>query len=187
MAQNGSLLGCLSAFLAAHSGFGSQFGFTLLLECMEAGSLTGLASVTFVVGTRPEAIKTAPAVLAARRSPLIRPQIILTGQHPDLAHSALASFDLRADIQIEGRGVDSSLGAQTGCCLAELARWLSSNSTQMVVVQGDTTSAVAGAMAAFYERIPVAHIEAGLRTGDLTQPYPEEANRQVIRSHGGFL
>lgn len=137
--------------------------------------------IAFVLGTRPEAIKLAPVILeaAAGRSRL-EPVIISTGQQRDLVGPALAAFNLAADHDLGVMRPEQSLGELAGRCLSGLTRTLAAIRPRLVVVQGDTTSALAGAMAAFYAQIPVAHVEAGLRTGDLAAPFPEEANRQMI-------
>jgi UDP-N-acetylglucosamine 2-epimerase (non-hydrolysing) len=134
-----------------------------------------------VIGTRPEAIKLAPVVLKAReRGSGLRPVLISTGQQPRLVSTALGVFGLVADYDLAILRRNQALGQAAARCLGALSRLLAQVDPAMVIVQGDTTSAVAGAMAGFYAHIPVAHVEAGLRTRDVAAPFPEEANRQLI-------
>ncbi len=137
------------------------------------------SSIAFVFGTRPEAIKLAPVILRARAERQ-RTIVISTGQQADLVRPALATFDLTPDHDLNVMRAGQPLSDLTARCLSRVGAILRDLRPAIVVVQGDTASALAGAMAAFFERIPAAHVEAGLRTGDLAAPFPEEANRQVI-------
>jgi UDP-N-acetylglucosamine 2-epimerase (non-hydrolysing) len=132
-----------------------------------------------VAGTRPEAIKLAPVVLALRTCGL-SPTICLTGQHPELAAMALAGFGIAADhrlsIMRQGQSLDDLRARGEAAVDALLARLR----PDCVIVQGDTTSALAAASAAARRGIAVAHVEAGLRSHDLAAPFPEEANRVAI-------
>ncbi len=144
-------------------------------------SLIARMPIAFVLGTRPEAIKLAPVIVEVRRrSGALRPVVVLTGQHPELAAEALAEFDLRPDHDLKLSLAGTQLAETTARCLAGLTTLLEQVRPACVVVQGDTTSALAGAMAAFYQRTPVGHVEAGLRTKNLAAPFPEEANRRLI-------
>ena len=133
------------------------------------------------VGTRPEAIKLAPVVHALRsRSSQFQVALCATGQHADLASSAFELFDLRPDF-------DLALlrpGQQPADVLARAVQGLTEVFTDwaanLVIVQGDTTSTLAATLAAAYQQIPVAHVEAGLRSGDLGAPFPEEINRSLV-------
>lgn len=137
--------------------------------------------VAFVLGTRPEAIKLAPVILRMRqRRGRLQPVIISTGQQADLVGPALATFGLRPDVDLRVMRPGQSLARLASRCLTRISDSLLAVRPDIVVVQGDTISALAGAQAAFLERIPVAHVEAGLRTGNLAAPFPEEANRQMI-------
>jgi len=143
--------------------------------------LAARTPIAFVLGTRPEAIKLAPVILRLRHSPgSLRPVIVLTGQHPELAAAALADFGLSPDHDLKLSLSGKQLAEATAACLQGLSPVLDRLRPAWVVVQGDTTSALAGAMAGFYQRIPVAHVEAGLRTESLAAPFPEEANRRLI-------
>jgi UDP-N-acetylglucosamine 2-epimerase len=134
-----------------------------------------------VVGTRPEAIKLAPVVKALRESgDDFSVGIVASGQHRDMCRSALAAFGLTADSVLDIEPIGGSLADSAGDLLRTFGRCFADNRPDLVLVQGDTTTAMAAALAGFYARIPVAHVEAGLRSGDLANPFPEEANRQII-------
>jgi UDP-N-acetylglucosamine 2-epimerase (non-hydrolysing) len=140
----------------------------------------GKPTVWLVGGTRPEGLKLAPLVWALNRQRLIHPVVVATGQHPSMFHQSLATFGLRPDRELRPRR-DSGSQAELVAQLAEqLDRELMLNPPAAVVVQGDTSSALVGAMAAFWRQIPVVHLEAGLRSHDLSAPFPEEANRKMI-------
>lgn len=134
--------------------------------------------VLFVFGTRPEAIKLAPVILSCADpdSPLI-PRVCVTGQHRAILDVMLARFGITADHDLAAMRPDQSLNGLAARILNGMESWLARHPADFVVVQGDTTTTMAAALAAFYRRIPVGHVEAGLRTGDLTQPFPEEINR----------
>src|SRR5215467_10739087 len=136
-----------------------------------------------VVGTRPEAIKLAPVVKALRESgDDFIAHVVTSGQHGEICRSALAAFGLAPDSVLDAEPISGSLAASAGYVLQAFGRRYSESRPDLIVVQGDTTTAMAAALAGFYARIPVAHVEAGLRSGDLAHPFPEEANRQVIDS-----
>lgn len=134
--------------------------------------------VLFILGTRPEAIKLAPLILHQKSRPdHFRVRVCVTGQHRHLLDEVLKIFNISPDFD-----VDTMLPGQTLCqssarILAGVERAILCDRPDMAVVQGDTTTTVCGALASFYQKIPVAHVEAGLRTGDLKQPFPEEMNR----------
>lgn len=136
--------------------------------------------VFLVAGTRPEAIKLAPVAAAMRAAGRLRPVIVATGQHPTMVHQALAAFGERPDIEL---ALDRGDGGQPDL-LAELVRSLDTHLARAtpaaVLVQGDTTTTLAGAMAGFWRKVPVVHLEAGLRSGDLAAPFPEEGNRRMV-------
>lgn len=132
----------------------------------------------FVVGTRPEAIKLAPLVHACRAQQLDT-IVCLSGQHRQLLAGTLDSFGIFPDIDLEAMQAGQSLSALTARCLAGLDRVIDQRRPHAVVAQGDTSTAAAAAMAAFYRRLPLVHVEAGLRTGDMAAPWPEEFNRRL--------
>lgn len=136
--------------------------------------------VHLIGGTRPEAVKLAPVVLAMREAGLVEPVLVASGQHPAMVTQALAAFELTADVTLT---VERGTGSQAELMTAMIQRldelW-TERPPAAVIVQGDTTTSLAGAMAAFWRRIPVVHLEAGLRSGDLDSPFPEEANRRLV-------
>ncbi|HKN97186.1 MAG TPA: UDP-N-acetylglucosamine 2-epimerase (non-hydrolyzing), partial [Pseudonocardiaceae bacterium] len=139
--------------------------------------------VLLLVGTRPEAIKAAPVALAlAERLPHtgFRPRIIHSGQHGDVVEQALRPFGLHPDERLDVRRPGGGQAELFASLLPALDDLLTRAEPAALVVQGDTSTTLAGALAAFWRRIPVVHLEAGLRTHDLTAPFPEEANRQLV-------
>ena len=157
----------------------------ILLRCSPCGArgarchLTLLRILT-VLGTRPEAIKLAPVVLAARRHAGVRGIVCNTGQHADMCTNVLDLFGISADVDLGVMTPRQTLTAVTGSVLGALHDLLEQECPDWLIVQGDTTTAFAAALAAFYQKIPVAHVEAGLRTGDIYAPWPEEMNRKLI-------
>lgn len=139
-----------------------------------------LIKVCITIGTRPEAIKLAPVIQAFKRSPEFDTHVILTGQHKEMVEQVMAMFDLKADQDLAIMQHKQSLTDITCKSLQGLEILFQEIQPQIVLVQGDTTTAFAAALAAFYQKIPVGHVEAGLRTDNLFSPYPEEANRRLI-------
>jgi UDP-N-acetylglucosamine 2-epimerase len=140
-----------------------------------------LQRVLFVFGTRPEAIKLAPVIRRLREDPghfICR--VAVTAQHRELLDQVLEVFEIRPDHDLDIMQPGQSLPALTSRMLAALERVLDTERPDWVVVHGDTTTALCGALAAFYAGIRVAHVEAGLRTGDMQAPFPEEMNRVVV-------
>ena len=136
--------------------------------------------VGIIAGTRPEAIKIAPLVHCLRSDHRMRTTLIATGQHPVMLDQVLAAFDITPDITLGLHRHSASLARLNGAAITELDEVLATSDIDVVVVQGDTTSAFAGAFAAYLRGIPVVHLEAGLRTNDLRNPFPEEGNRRMI-------
>jgi UDP-N-acetylglucosamine 2-epimerase (non-hydrolysing) len=136
--------------------------------------------VLLVIGTRPEAIKLAPLVQALRRRRQVRSIVCLTGQHPELAREVLEYFRIRPAVELRVMRPGQALPDLLARCLYGLQRVLDRARPDCLVVQGDTTTALAGSLVAFYARVPLVHIEAGLRTDDLSQPWPEEFQRRAI-------
>ncbi|MFA3842787.1 non-hydrolyzing UDP-N-acetylglucosamine 2-epimerase [Streptomyces aureus] len=132
-----------------------------------------------VYGTRPEAIKMAPVIEALNRSPIFRPTVTVTAQHRGLLDQVHALFGIRADHDLDILSERQTLADITVRVLEGLCPLLRHERPEAVLVQGDTTTAFAGALAAFYSQIPVVHLEAGLRTGDRYSPFPEEINRRL--------
>lgn len=136
--------------------------------------------ILLLVGTRPEAVKAAPVALALADHPGIDPMIVHSGQHAGMVEQALAPFGLAP---AEALPVRRGTGGQAELMAAVLPAFdavLTRRRPAAVIVQGDTTTTLAGALSAFWQGIPVVHLEAGLRTGDLTAPFPEEGNRQMV-------
>src|SRR5437762_5578621 len=132
----------------------------------------------FVFGTRPEAIKLCPVILRLQTQPAIfQTRVCVTAQHRHMLDQVLAAFEVRPDHDLDLMLPGQTLFQSTSRILAALEPVLAAERPDMVLVQGDTTTTLCGAMAAFYARIPVGHVEAGLRTGDMAQPFPEEMNR----------
>ncbi len=136
--------------------------------------------ICIILGTRPEAIKLAPVIQVFQRSPSFETQVILTGQHREMVEQVMQLFDLKADRDLEIMLPKQSLSDITCRSLRGLEALFQNILPNLVLVQGDTTTAFAAALAAFYQKIPVGHVEAGLRTDNLFDPYPEEANRRLI-------
>ena len=141
---------------------------------------TPRTKVLVIFGTRPEAIKLAPVIAALNRRRRCKVVSVFTGQHAHLADSARALFELTPDHELGVMTPNQPLSILCGRLLEKLDPLLMREAPDMALVQGDTTSALAGALAGFHRRIPVAHVEAGLRTNDSANPFPEEANRQLI-------
>jgi len=139
--------------------------------------------VMFCFGTRPEAIKLAPVIRELARHPKeFQPAVLVTAQHREMLDQVLRVFDIKPDHDLDVMRPGQSLADVTVGVLRGVERVLRRARPDMVMVQGDTTSAFAAALAAFYERIPVGHVEAGLRTNDKYSPYPEEMNRRLVSS-----
>jgi UDP-N-acetylglucosamine 2-epimerase (non-hydrolysing) len=139
-----------------------------------------LLKLLIVLGTRPEAIKLAPVALAARKHVDVQTMVCNTGQHADMCADVLDLFGISADVDLELMTPRQSLTDVTGSVLKAMHGVLEQNRPDWLVIQGDTTTAFSAALAAFYQKIPVAHVEAGLRTGDIYAPWPEEMNRKLI-------
>jgi len=137
--------------------------------------------VLFCFGTRPEAIKLAPVIKELERFPRsFAVRVLVTAQHRRMLDQVLAVFDIRPDFDLDLMRPNQSLAGLTANTLAGIGHVLRVEGGDIVVVQGDTTSALASALAAYYLRVPVAHVEAGLRTHDKYVPFPEEMNRRLI-------
>jgi UDP-N-acetylglucosamine 2-epimerase (non-hydrolysing) len=133
--------------------------------------------VSIIFGTRPEAIKLAPVVLAARREVGLECHVCVTAQHREMLDQVLEVFGIVPDVDLNLMRPDQTLAGLTARATTELDEYMSAERPDLVVVQGDTTTVFVAALVAFYHQIPVCHVEAGLRTGNLYSPWPEEANR----------
>ena len=133
--------------------------------------------ISIIFGTRPEAIKLCPLVLAMRESPSLEPHVCVTGQHREMLAQVLEAFDITPDVDLGLMRTNQTLGGLTSRAVAAIDAYLDEARPDLVVVQGDTTTVLCAALCAYYHQIPVAHVEAGLRTGDKFAPFPEEMNR----------
>ena len=136
--------------------------------------------ICFTLGTRPEAIKLAPVIQTFKSSNLFDTKVILTGQHREMVAQVMDIFGLTADRDLDIMQHQQTLTDITRRSLEGLEKLFKELQPDLVIVQGDTTTAFAAALAAFYQQIPIGHVEAGLRTDNLFNPYPEEANRRLI-------
>ena len=136
--------------------------------------------VLIVLGTRPEAIKLAPVIKHLEHTRGITSRVCITGQHREMLEPFIKLFDIRPDYELKVMQSNQSLFDLTSRVLAGLEGVLKSELPDLVLVQGDTTTAFVASLAAFYLRIPVGHVEAGLRTNDKYRPFPEEINRRLI-------
>ncbi|MEB3335571.1 MAG: UDP-N-acetylglucosamine 2-epimerase (non-hydrolyzing) [Cyanobacteriota bacterium] len=139
-----------------------------------------LPLVTIVLGTRPEAIKLAPVILAFRHAVDFQTRVVLTGQHREMVSQVMDLFGIQADHDLALMTPQQTLTHVTCAALQGLQEEFRTHRPSLVLVQGDTTTAFSSALAAFYEQIPLGHVEAGLRTNNLFDPFPEEANRRLI-------
>lgn len=137
-------------------------------------------NILFVLGTRPEFIKLAPLISLLAKSNNFQVKVCSTGQHKEMIHSLLNTFDVNIDIDLDVMTDNQSLSSLSAQILEKIQSVLINTQPDLVVVQGDTTTAFIVALGASYLKIPVAHIEAGLRTGDFNRPFPEERNRVLI-------
>jgi UDP-N-acetylglucosamine 2-epimerase (non-hydrolysing) len=153
----------------------SRFGITVLKNMFCAK----MNPIMVILGTRPEAIKLAPVILQLKASDM--PTVVcVTAQHRGMLDQALAVFDIKPDIDLDLMSRDQSLTLFASKALAAIDAQLDTIKPRMVLVHGDTTTALCAALAAFHRHIPVGHVEAGLRTGLIQNPWPEEANRIMI-------
>ncbi len=140
-----------------------------------------MQKLLFIFGTRPEAIKMAPIILACRKHPeQLQVKVCLTGQHREMLDQVMRFFEISGDYDLELMQPNQTLYDITARCLTLIQVPLREWQPDLVLVQGDTTSAFAGALAAFYGKVSIAHVEAGLRSHNKYSPFPEEINRKLI-------
>lgn len=136
--------------------------------------------IFFIYGTRPESIKIAPLIKAFKSKPeKFEVKVCLTGQHREMLHQVNSFFDVKADYDLDLMQPGQSLTEFNARCIAALDPIIAQEKPDLVFVQGDTTTALVGAIASYYQKVPVAHLEAGLRSGDMYSPFPEEMNRKL--------
>lgn len=138
-----------------------------------------MKKIMVIFGTRPEAIKLAPVILKLRKTGF-KTEVIHTGQHSDLADPVLKLFGIEADHNLQVMQPEQDLNDLTAHLMSALGNVISSSEPDIVMVQGDTSTAFCGALSAYYQQIPVAHVEAGLRSNRRYNPFPEELNRSMI-------
>lgn len=144
------------------------------------GGLGTPRKLLLLFGTRPEAIKLLPVIRDLRTRPEVVVRLCVTAQHRDMLDQVLAQDDIVPDIDLDLMRPGQSLDTLTARLLTGIGPVLDTEAPDRVIVQGDTATAMVGALAAHYRRIPVSHVEAGLRSGNLHHPWPEEANRRMI-------
>lgn len=135
--------------------------------------------VLSIFGTRPEAVKMAPVVQALKSEPRIESRVCVTAQHREMLDQVLQLFHIRPEVDLNLMRPNQSLSGLTAEILTHIDPVLEAERPDWILVQGDTTTVMASALAAFYRGIKVGHVEAGLRTGDKRQPFPEEINRRI--------
>lgn len=136
-----------------------------------------MKKVAIIVGTRPEAIKLAPVIQHMRKSTKLECQVCVTGQHRSMLDQVMEIFNITVDHDLDVMVPNQTLSKLTAKLITKLDQYFLSTAPDAILVQGDTTTVFAAALTAFYHKISVGHVEAGLRTGNLNSPWPEEANR----------
>ncbi len=144
-------------------------------------------SALTILGTRPEAVKLASVLRELQAAGAFVSRVCVTGQHRELIAPFLGVFGIEPDWDLEVMAPDQTLPDLTSAMLSKLRAVLDQERPDVVVVQGDTTTAFAAALAAFYERTPIAHVEAGLRSGDRGNPFPEEMHRRLVDAMSDYL
>ena len=139
-----------------------------------------MQKILVIFGTRPEAIKLFPVIRALIATPGVTVRTCVTAQHRGLLDQVLAIADLAPDIDLDLMEPGQTLDRLTARLLTGLGDVMDAESPDLVIVQGDTATAMTGALAAYYRKVPVAHVEAGLRSGDIYHPWPEEVNRRIV-------
>jgi UDP-N-acetylglucosamine 2-epimerase len=146
-----------------------------------------MKSILIIVGTRPEAIKLIPVIKALKKSKKFNTKVCITNQHTDLLNSIFSANNCDIDYRLEEPSKDLPLEQQAAHILLEVGKSLLAIKPKFVMVQGDTTTAFMTALAAFYRGIPIIHVEAGLRTGNIFSPWPEETHRYFIDKISSYL
>jgi UDP-N-acetylglucosamine 2-epimerase (non-hydrolysing) len=138
--------------------------------------------VTVFMGTRPEGVKMAPVIEALLQQPGIETRVVSTGQHREMLDQVVRLFELPVDVDLAVMQPDQTLASLTARLLTRIDELLVREPPDMALVQGDTTTVLAASLACFYRRVSIGHVEAGLRTGNIHSPFPEEANRKLAAS-----
>ena len=141
--------------------------------------MTARRRIAVFMGTRPEAITLAPVVAALRADGDFRCEVVATGQHKEMFRQVAETFEMAVDADLDVMRPDQTLAGLTSRLMEAIDGWLERGKPDLALVQGDTTTVLTSALACFYRRIPVGHVEAGLRTGNIWSPFPEEVNRRL--------
>jgi UDP-N-acetylglucosamine 2-epimerase (non-hydrolysing) len=136
--------------------------------------------IILTVGTRPEVIKMAPLYRELKKSTLIEPVLLSTGQHREMLAQAMAAFEIQPDHDLDLMQPGQTLPELTARVITAVSQFLKDNPADAVLVQGDTTTVLATAIAASFQQVPIGHVEAGLRTYNMRHPFPEEINRRLV-------
>ena len=139
-----------------------------------------IPKVMVVYGTRPEAIKVAPVIKALEADPNLEPIVVVTAQHREMLDQVNQVFEIEPDVDLNLMAHGQTLNSIAGSVISKIDEVLAEHEPDAVIVQGDTTTVMGAAIAAFNREIPVVHLEAGLRSGDINSPFPEEANRKIV-------
>jgi UDP-N-acetylglucosamine 2-epimerase (non-hydrolysing) len=139
-----------------------------------------MAKILLIFGTRPEAIKLFPVVHALRALPGLDTRVCVTAQHRGLLDQVLEIADIVPDIDLDVMQENQSLDALTARLITSIGAALDAEQPNRVIVHGDTLTTMVASLAAYYRKIPVGHVEAGLRSGDIHHPWPEEVNRRIV-------
>lgn len=138
-----------------------------------------MKKVALVVGTRPEGIKMVPIYFALKSSKKLAPLLLSTAQHRQMLDQTLEAFGVDPDHDLDLMEQGQTLVEVTSRVLVAVSDWIDREHVDAILVQGDTTTVLASALAAFYKKVPIGHVEAGLRTGNMSSPWPEEMNRRL--------
>jgi UDP-N-acetylglucosamine 2-epimerase len=133
-----------------------------------------------ILGTRPEAIKLAPVIAELRRTANVTTRVCVTGQHKEMLAPLLEFFSIEPEFDLKLMTADQRLSSLTAAAITHIGEVIEDVRPDWLLVQGDTTTSMAATLAGFYQRVRIAHVEAGLRTYDLARPFPEEANRRIV-------
>ncbi|WP_289030236.1 UDP-N-acetylglucosamine 2-epimerase (non-hydrolyzing) [uncultured Algoriphagus sp.] len=144
-------------------------------------------TIAIIFGTRPEAIKLVPVIEVLSKYESISLEIILTGQHKEMLEQVVGLFSIKPSVNFQLMRDNQSLGKMSARLIESLYEYFIGKKIDLVIVQGDTASTLNGALAAYYHKIPIAYVEAGLRTGNIYSPWPEEGNRLMVSQLAEFL
>src|SRR5712672_2890465 len=142
-------------------------------------AVTAPRNILVLMGTRPEALKLAPVIAALRGANDFCCTVVAAGQHKEMFRQVAETFGFAVDADLDVMRPNQTLAGLTARLMDGIDGWLGSSQPDMALVQGDTTTVLVAALACFYRRIPIGHVEAGLRTGNIWSPFPEEVNRRL--------